>query len=887
MADEELIEEEVVVAPAITPDPAALQLDEWGDVIQTRPGQETGTELGRAVDLGFLGDAAQDPVTAGQDAIQDIARTGTLGGYDLDAIRQSQSGISPFPDAPGTSAAAAGSYELAPSVDGAPREFALDPETGRRIPILNEAGEVAQESLPEMFTGKTKMNPQYEALSQRLDNPALTFFERVGLMGALKDMEGQETYRAPSGMGAGLDVQDKALISAAAMTMFDPSEVAQMLVSVDPETGERKWPQFSMQHAPDGTVIMNNSINGAQSMINAPGMSKMDVLQGLGIAAAFTPAGRATAAVKATIPRMMVGAGTAGLTETAIQAAHEASGGQFDNMDVALSAGLGPLIDTVRPLIGFGQRAGKFIGSYIPTTWTRGMGEFVEKHTEGLKGVIPAVRNEVIEFSEKAADWLKSGRPAKVMTEDAVPEMHSPRMKILLKMAERMFLTGTGGIRTAQREQRVEVLRHVADRFGVDPVTNYGAKVLKELGGDTGDALYAARQMADEGAQAMADNPELKINIRDFRFKMRDLIAAEEKYGELADPTLLKVLNEARNAVWQGGKEQDFARGFGQLSDWLQRLRVEASSGKPAVRASLNEVADALEADLIRTAQEQGGEAGQNWLTGLAKERQLFEAAQGKSLKAVIASGEVDSAVIERVMRSGRVDDIQLLRDNLGQEGIEAAQAWILHDALRFAGWRRSAANEALVSPSQFLKYMEGDAVEGQVRTFFPENEFNGMLEYLKMTAQVEQLGKGVGMAAAGGFGTLGANAVNLATLGVAGLLGHSWQSAPVRNLFLRLYHIGPDVRAKDAIMKQITPLLMAGGRQTLQDWNANDPQGKTYLSDEYLEQLKEEGNEPDDKLMQQLRDSFGGGDPVQEDAPGVGERLQQMIEEAEEGVIE
>ena len=38
---------------------------------------------------------------------------------------------------------------------------------------------------------------------------------------------------------------------------------------------------------------------------------------------------------------------------------------------------------------------------------------------------------------------------------------------------------------------------------------------------------------------------------------------------------------------------------------------------------------------------------------------------------------------------------------------------------------------------------------------------------------------------------------------------------------------------------------------------------------------------------MEQLRDSFGGGDPMQEDAPGVTERLQQMIEEAEEGVVE
>jgi hypothetical protein len=576
---------------------------------------------------------------------------------------------------------------------------------------------------------------------------------------------------------------------------------------------------------------------------------------------------------------MMVGAGTAGLTETVIQAGHEAVGGQFDDMDVALSAGLGPLIDIARPAIGLVQRSGKFIGSYIPSSWTKGTGEFVERHTRGLAGVIPAFKHEVIEFSEKAADWLKSGRPAKVMTEDAIPEMHSPRMKILLKVVERMFLTGTGGVRAAQKEQRVEVIRYVADRFGVDPVTNYGAKVLKELSGATGDALYVARAQADEAVQVMADNPEMRINIRDFRFKMYDLIKAEEKYGDLADPALIDVLNTARNAVWQGGKEQDFARGFGHISDWLQRLRVEASSGKPAVRVALNEVADALEADLKLAAREQGGDAGQQWLSGLAKEAELVAAAEGKSLRAVIKSGEVDSAVIERVMRRGNVDDIKLLRDNLSPEGKRAAQQWILHDAMRFAGWRRTAASEALVSPNDFLKYMSGDSVEGQIRGFFPAKEFDGMLEYLRMTAQVESLGKGVGIAAAGGFGTFAGNAVNFATLGIAGLLGHGYQSAPIRNLFLRLYHIGPDVRAKDAIMRELTPLLMAGGRQYMQDLTENDPQGKVYLSDEALEVM---GQTREPGLIDQLRENLGAATPGagEEGGPDMTERLTEMVEE-------
>ncbi len=860
-----LREEETAEAAAAPPAP---EVGEWGEILQGRSQREAGADLGRATDLSWMGEAAQDPVGTGTDAAQELIRTGELGGLSLEDVRAGKKTLSPFPDQPGTSAAAAGSYEIDPETG----ELALGSE-GRKIPVLNAEGELALESLPEMFTGKTIMNPAYEDLTQRLENPDLTFFERVGLMMSLKEMEGDETIRTGSGLGEGMSMSDKLLISSAALTMFDPSEIAQMLTQVDPETGERRWPQFGIQHAPDGTVIVGNNINGTRAMINAPGMSQMDAFQAGSLAAAFTPAGRATAAMKTTLPRMLVGAGSAGFTETVIQAGHEAAGGQFDNTDVALSAGLGPVIDTARPLIGLGQRSGKFIGSYIPESWSQ--------YAQGLRGVIPVVKNEVIEFSRKAGEYLKSGRPAKVMTEDAIPEIHSPRMKILLKVIERMFLTGTGGVRTQQKEQRIEILRNLADKFDLDPNTNYGAQLLRQLGGATDDALYTVRTSIDDAVQTMADNPELKVNIKDFRFKMRDLLDQETRWGEragggLESQSTIKILNEARNAVWQGGKEQDFARGFGNMTDWLQRLRVEASTGSAAQRQVLTEAADALEADLKRTARESGGEAGQQWLTSLAKERQIVEQAQRKTLKALIERGEVDSATMRNVLKSGNVENIRLLRDNLSPAGIKSAQQMIMRNAMRYAGWRRTAANEANVSPAKFLKFMESEQVEAQTRAFFPEGEFNGMLEYLRMTSQVEGLGKGVGMAASGGLGTIVGNTVNMATLGIAGLLGHSYQSAPIRNLLLRLYHIGPDVRAKDAIMKEITPLLMAGGRQYLQELNANDSQGKTYLSDEYLEAM---GETQDPGLMEQLRgvatDLQGG-----EESPDVTQRLTEMVEE-------
>lgn len=800
--------------------------------------EEVGGPAGASTDLSFLGRAGTDPVGAAQEVPQ-LVRDNKLGADLLDEARRGSSPITDYPMEPGTSRAA--------------------------------------KELPEMFTGKTEMNPRYEALEEKLRNPNLSFKDRVGLNMQLREMEGEETVRTPSGMGAGLGLKDKAIISAAAMTMFDPGEIAQMLLQVDPETGKRKWPQFSMQHAPDGTIIMNNSINGARSVINAPGMSRMDLMQGLGIAAAFTPAGRATAAMPSLAGRLAVGATTAGLTEAAIQQGQEMAGGQFDKSDVAISAGAGVLADLGRPLIGLGQRTGKFIGSYLPESWT-----------QGLKGVIPEVKAQVLDFAKQAGEYLQSGRPARLMTEDAVPEAHSPWRKILLKMVERMPITGTGGARLAQREQRVEVLRHLADRFHLDPNTNYGATVINELNGAKGEVLQAARGQADEAVQAMAGNPEMKVNIRDFRFKVRDLLAQEEAYGEMANKGVIDLLNKARNAVWQGGKEQDFARGFGNISDWLQRLRMEASTGSPQSRALLTEAADALEADLRRTAREQGGEAGQRWLSATTQEARIVAEAESKSLRGLIESGAIDSQVIRRVLKNGSPEDIQILRGGLGEEGVNAARQMILRNALRVGGWRRTAANEAVISPKKVLGYLEKEPVEAQLRAFFPENELGGMMEYLRMTAQAEEIGKNVGMAASGGIGAIGASAVNLATLGVAGLLGHAYQSAPIRNLLLRLYHVKDDVRAKDAIMNELTPLLMAAGRQQMNEWNADDTQGSTYLSDEYVQSMSEEEGAPEAQpsYMDQLRNSLGFGASAEgEEGSGITDRLTEMFNEAEQAV--
>jgi hypothetical protein len=790
---------------------AEEERDEWGAIIlddRAVPGEAA--DLGRAVDVGF-GEITEDPVGAAQ-RVPQLVQEGEIPGLE---IQREPVPISPFPMEPGESRAA--------------------------------------QELPEMF-GTLEFAGRGEPGEGKFDIP----------FDPLKPLSWIPSGLKSSGVGATLSPKDALQISAAGMTMFDPAEIGSMLLQRDPETGERKWPEFNISQAPDGTLIVGNTKNGARAVINRPGMSTMDAMQMLGITAAFTPAARATAAVEATFPRIMTGGLTAGITEDIIQRWQEAGGGDYDPGDVAAATALGPIIDIARPALGLAQRTGRFIGSYFP-----------ENMFGGLEAVIPETKAQVLNFAKKAKEYLQSGREAIVTTQDAVPEAHTPFRQILLKMVERMPLTGTGALRVAQREQRVEVLRHLADRYNLNPNTNYGATVIRELNAGAGEALTAAREVARESAEALQNQ---RVNIVDFRKTMTQIVNDEKAYGELADTAVLDLLERAQRAVWQGGKRQDFGRGFGVIDDWVQRLRMEAGKASPRASASLNEAANALESDLRRTAVEEGGEAGARWVKAMDDEARLVAEASGNSLRSLIAAGEIDQQVIRRVLKSGNVKDMDLMYQNMGTKGRNAARQMILRNATKVAGWRRGEALEAAIDPVKMLKWLDSEAVDAQLKTFFPgknaQAELNGMREYLRTTAAAGQIGKGVGMAAAGGLGQISANALNLITLGLVGAAGHAYQSRGIRNLLLRLEHVKGNVRAKDAIMKELTPALMAGGRQMMQLWTETDPQDMVLASTEFVEGYTGPRGEA---TTERLNPQIGVREPGEVE-PGLIEQLRQAV---------
>ena len=159
------------------------------------------------------------------------------------------------------------------------------------------------------------------------------FLYSIGEFFTGSDRETRATQELPEvgqgGLLFGEDSATTAAITPALLTATNPEEMAQILQS--------GFESIGITSDEKGNLIANNNKTGAKVVLNKPGVSQIDILQGLGIAAAVTPAGRVAGALK-------VG-GAAGATSAGIEALQALSGGEFDASQVAIDTVTAGVLD--------------------------------------------------------------------------------------------------------------------------------------------------------------------------------------------------------------------------------------------------------------------------------------------------------------------------------------------------------------------------------------------------------------------------------------------------------------------------------------------------------------------------------------------------------------
>lgn len=281
-----------------------------------------------------------------------------------------------------------------------------------------------------------------------------------------------------AGLLSGQDKLKAAAITPALLTTTNPRELGQILTS--------NFPDIGIQETKEGVIIATNNQTGARAVLNKPGLSQLDIIQGLGIAAAFTPAGR-VATTGALVARTAV---TSGLNE-AVQAL---SGGEFNAEQVAIDAVTAGVLDKAF--------------------------EVAKATGRGIRDVL---RNDAKIDPDQV---LKSFEPQGFVSRFAKPKVPDEPVSKTVQKATQADLTPEALAKIRQAKQ-VDVQLTKAQATGDFGASEAEQTLLKSVSPEGAEA----RKFAD------AQQEQLKTAAKTFTDKFGGSARLTEATGELADIT--------------------------------------------------------------------------------------------------------------------------------------------------------------------------------------------------------------------------------------------------------------------------------------------------------------------------------------------------------------
>lgn len=584
-----------------------------------------------------------------------------------------------------------------------------------------------------------------------------------------------------SGLLAGQDRGKLAAISPALLLTIDPVEFGNIVTDTFSEIG--------MQFSPGGEVILVNNKTGVRAVINQPGLSKMDVMQALGLLTAFVPVTKAVGAVTTLFGKAAAGAAASAATQTGIEALQASQGGEFNEGEVATAAALGAIAEFAQP--GIAAIAGK------AKSLTKPVAELV---------------------GETLATALQKG---KVLTSDVFPP-NTFIGKAFQKVSERVPFIGTGGIRAAQQRSRREAVQDFAAEFDINAESNFGQDIINAVDRIFKRSQKRASELRTEAVDAL--KPLGDVPATDAKKAVIDEIVKIRRLGERGDASLEETL---RNIF--GELSGDFERLkdirttiFGDISD-VAGIKSPIRSGGDA---ALKNVASALSKDLldfadnaknISGASKEVRKAANKWMASNRIFARNITNAKETELKKLLGKGKITPEVVQTVIKGGKQSELDRLFANTDLSGRESVRQQILQNALQGAGFPDQ------INPTIFLNQLNRINVKKAVSTFFTgadKKQLEGLKKFLDITRRAQEEAASIAsqqeITTAGLIG--GAALAPAATIGIGGTIGLSaraFESQTVRDLLIKLSAAKPDSKKADDIMKLLRPLIISQGQQT------------------------------------------------------------------------
>jgi hypothetical protein len=403
------------------------------------------------------------------------------------------------------------------------------------------------------------------------------------------------------------------------------------------------------------------------------------------------------------------------------------------------------------------------------------------------------------------------------MTSDVVP----PRTfasKWLQTIGERIPGAGTGGIRQTQQTERIDAVRNVLLDFGADDAARASDDVMKDL---------ATKRGAD---------------LAKYSGAKTEVIERLGQTGTVPMTNTVKAIDD-EIAKLQGLKTQEVAPIIERLTDWKAALQDQNLINVEALRKQIGESFKAPELASVRGI---GEKALSNIYKPLKQDMQSFITQVGErrdvtkwkvadkrlsdlageldmsTLKSVLRRGDETPEVVANMLFSKKPSEVRQLYASLTPTGRERARAAILSRAAEKA--TENVSEGTVVSPDKFAN--EVKRLGTSVGVFFNGDDLKqveGLVRVLNITKRASaaaaapptgvQAAIPVSAAALSSFFGGGLPGF-IATLGAAGGVGVAariYESAPVRNLLMKIAQTTPGSKKESALLASLTSAIQTG----------------------------------------------------------------------------
>jgi hypothetical protein len=403
---------------------------------------------------------------------------------------------------------------------------------------------------------------------------------------------------------------------------------------------------------------------------------------------------------------------------------------------------------------------------------------------------IPATAPKVQPIVEEAT---RRGVP--VMTSDVLPP-ETFIGKAGQRIGERIPIAGTGPLRAEQQQARIEAVRNVLRDFGADDAANLSDDIMKDLASKRSTEIQKHVSSKKEVINRLANKGEVPVPraLAAIDDQIDDLTRRRTEGSDEAIQRLQQIKTDVQNRNLfeiEAYRQDELSKIF--KDDPTRPMSIAArDAGEKALRAVYGPVREDMVDFIKKTGERRDVDrfmVANKRLSETANELKM------SSLKSVLKSGEATSEVVNRLLFSQKPSEVRQLYSGLTPTGRATARASILSQAAEKAKFETQDGTK-MFSPEKFNAEIK--RLQPQIGVFFRDNDLKqveGLSRVLNLTRRAGESG----VATATGQETmpfvagsalqsfLGSFGGTLAAAGGIGLTARVYESAPVRNLMMKL----------------------------------------------------------------------------------------------------